>query len=93
MNQRHVHLPAPAMTLANIVLHDGVPAGEAVLLAKTLEDALRGVPLLAMLVLSIPPQSLVDESAEAVELRTAHRHRASVPKRNGEREHLPHALA
>ena len=46
--KRHVHLPAPAMMLANMVLHDRVPAGEPVLVAKTLEDALRGVPLLAV---------------------------------------------
>ena len=54
MNQRHVHLPAPAMMLAHVVLHDGVPTGEVVLVAKTLEDALRGVPLLAMVLLAIP---------------------------------------
>ena len=93
MNQRHVHLPAPAMMFAHVVLHDRVPTGEAVLVAKTLEDALRGVPLLAMLVLAIPPQPLVDESGEPIELRTARRRRASVPRRIGEREHLPHALA
>ena len=48
------------------------------LVAKTIEDALRGVPLLAMLVLAIPPQPLVDESGKSVELRTAHRRRAPV---------------
>ena len=93
MNQRHVHLPTPAMILANMVLHDRVPAGEAVLVAKTLEDALRGVPLLAMVLLAIPPQPLVDESGKSIELRTAHRRCASVPRRDGELEHLPHALA
>ena len=73
MNQRHVHLPAPAMMLAHVVLHDGVPTGEVVLVAKTLEDPLRGVPLLAMLVLAIPPQPLVDESGKpsASQLRRA----------------------
>ena len=73
MNQRHVHLPTPAMMLANMVLHDRVPAGEAVLVAKTLEDALRGVPLLAMVLLAIPPQPLVDESgnSSASQLRRA----------------------
>ena len=54
MNQRHVHLPAPAMMLAHVVLHDRVPAGEAVLVAKTLENALRRVLLLAMVVVAIP---------------------------------------
>ena len=61
------------MMLANMVLHDRVPAGEAVLVAKTLEDALRGVPLLAMVLLAIPPQPLVDESgnSSASQLRRA----------------------
>ena len=93
MNQRHVHLPAPAMMLANVVLHDRVPAGEAVLVAKTLENALRRVLLLAMVVVAVPAQPLVDESGESIELGTAHRGRAPVPRRNAELEHLPHALA
>ena len=78
MNQRHVHLPTPTMMLANMVLHDRVPAGEPVLVAKTIEDALRGVPLLAMVVLAIPPQPLVDESGKSVELRTAERRTRSI---------------
>ena len=36
------------------IIGASIPAGEAVLVAKTLEDALRGVLLLAMLVLAIP---------------------------------------
>ena len=46
MRQRHEHLPAMAAMLTNVVLHDRVPTGESVLVTKTLEDALRGVPLL-----------------------------------------------
>ena len=79
--------------LAHVVLHDRVPAGEAVLVAKTLENALRSVLLLAMVVVAIPAQPLVDESGESIELRTTHRGRAPVPRRNGELQHLPHALA
>ena len=48
MRQRHEHLPAMAAMLTNVVLHDRVPTGESVLVTKTLEDALRGVPLLPM---------------------------------------------
>ena len=76
-----VHLPAPATMLSDVVLHDRVPAGEAVLVSKTLEDALRCVPLFAMLVLAIAPQPLVDESGESIKLRTAHRD--SVPEAKG----------
>ena len=93
MNQRHVHLPAPAMMLPDVVLHDRAPAGEAMLVAKTIEDALRRVPLLAMVVVAVLAQPLVDESGEPIELRTTHRRRASVPRRNGELQHLPHARA
>ena len=92
MNQRHVHLPTPAMILANMVLHDRVPAGEAVLVAKTLEDALRVCRCLRWSSLR-SPAPLVDESGKSIELRTAHRRCASVPRRDGELEHLPHALA
>ena len=46
MRQRHEHLPAMAAMLTNVVLQDRVPTGESVLVTKTLEDALRGVPLL-----------------------------------------------
>ena len=80
MNQRHVHLPAPTMMLAHVVLHDRVPAGEAVLVAETLENALHRVPLLAMVVVAIPAQPLVEESGESIGLRTAHRRGAvSIP--------------
>ena len=82
VNQRHVHLPAPAMMLAHVVLHDRVPAGKAVLVAKTIEDAARRVPLLAMVVVAVPAQPLVDESGEPIELRTAHRRGAPVSRRH-----------
>lgn len=93
MNQWHVHLPATAMMLAHVVLHDRVPAGEALLVAKPIEDELRRVPLLAMVVVAISAQPLVDESGESFELRTAHQRGAPVSRRNGELDHLPHALA
>jgi len=46
MGQRHEHLPGLAAVLADVVLDDGVPAIEAVLVPETLEDALGGMTLL-----------------------------------------------
>ena len=46
MGQRHEHLPGLAAVLADVVLDDGVPAIEAVLVPETLKDALGGMPLL-----------------------------------------------
>ena len=71
----------------------GAPAREAVLVAKTPENTLRRVLLRAMVVVAIPAQPLVDDSGEFIELRPAHRRGASVSRRNGALEHLPHALA
>ena len=45
--------------------------------------ALRGVPLLRWLVAAICPQPLLDEPGERVELRSTHRRRAPVARRNG----------
>ena len=53
-----------------------------VLVAKTIEDAARRVPLLAMVVVAVPAQPLVDESGEPIELRTAHRRGAPVSRRH-----------
>ena len=55
MRQRHEPLPATAAMLTNVVLHDRAPAGESVLVTKTLEDALRRVPLLRIAAASAPP--------------------------------------
>ena len=46
MRQRHEHLPRLAAMLPHIVLDDGVPAVEPVLVPEPLEDALRRVALL-----------------------------------------------
>ena len=46
MHQRHEHLSRADTPLPDVVLHYGVAAGEAVLVAQTLEDPLRRVPLL-----------------------------------------------
>ena len=62
MRQRHEHLPAMAAMLTNVVLHDRVPTGESVLVTKTLEDALRGVPLLPIAVAAIVLKPLLDSA-------------------------------
>ena len=46
VGQRHEHLPCLAAVLPDVVLDDGVPAIEAVLVPETLEDPLRRVTLL-----------------------------------------------
>ena len=46
VGQRHEHLPCPEAVLPDVVLDDGVPAVEAILIPETLEDALGGMPLL-----------------------------------------------
>ena len=68
MVQRHEHLPAAPPMLADVVLHDGVAAGEPVLVPQPLEHPLRGVALLGALA-EIVPQPLVDDLGEPVQLR------------------------
>ena len=80
MLKRHVRLAASSTMLVHVVLHGRVPAGEAVLVSKTLENALRRVPLLATVILAITPPPLVDETGEPVELRAPHRNCAPAPR-------------
>jgi hypothetical protein len=90
--QGHEHLPAAPPMLPDVVLHDGVAAGEAVLVAQPLEHPLRGVALLGALD-EIVSQPLVDDLGEPVQLRPPHGRRPLIPGRNRKAEHLPHALA
>ena len=55
--QRHEYLAMPQPPRQHIVLYDGDPAGVAVLVAKPLEDPLRGMPLLLRPALHPPPGS------------------------------------
>ena len=48
MGEWHEHLTRPKPLLTDIVLHDGVAAGEPVLVPETVEDPLRRVPLLVV---------------------------------------------
>ena len=90
--QRHEHLPPAPPMLADVVLHDGVAAGEPVLVAQPLEHPLRGVALLGALA-EIVPQPLVDDLGEPVQLRPPDRRGPPIPRRNREAQHLLHALA
>ena len=92
MDQRHEHLPTPAVVLAHIVLHDRVAAAEPVLGAKPVENALGRVALLAQL-LQILLQPLVDDLGEPVQLRTPNRCRSPIARRHRKAQHLLHALA
>src|SRR5438270_4007563 len=87
MPQRHEDLELPQSARQHVVLNNGDPAGIAVLVAKPLEDPLRGVPLLPRPAL-ILRQDTVDDPGERVELRTRRWSPPPVPRRNRERQHL-----
>ena len=92
MVQRHEHLPSPATMLAHIIFHNRVAAAEPVLGPKTVENALRRVPLLGQL-LQILLQPPVDDPAEPVQLRAPNRRRPPIARRYRKLQHLLHALA
>jgi len=81
MGQRHEHLPGLAAVLADVVLDDGVPAIEAVLVPEALEDALGGVPLLlgdAVIIL----QDAVDDAGERLQFGLPRWSLSSVARRH-----------
>ena len=90
--QRHEHLPAAPPMLADVVLHDGVAADKAVLVAQPLVHPLRGVALLGALA-EILPQPLLDDLGEPVQLRPPDLGASPIPRRNREAQHLPYAVA
>ena len=78
----------------HIVLHDGVTAAEPVLVAKTLEDPVRRVTLLARhLRIRVRLQDRVDDAGEPVQLRPPHRLRPPVARRRRIAQHLLHRPA
>ena len=89
MPQRHKHLALPLTLRQHVILHDRQPADVAVLVAQTLEDPLRRVPLLrrAALILFQDP---IDDPHERIQLRTRRRPAAPVSRRHRERQHLRH---
>ena len=92
MDERHEHLARPKPPLTDIVLHDGVAAGEPVLVPETLEDALRRVPLLVVAG-PIVFQNPIDDPRERTQLRPPWRLAAAIPRRHRERQHLAYRLA
>src|SRR5215213_2586235 len=87
--QRHEHLAMPQPPRQHIVLYDGDPAGVAVLVAKPLEDPLRGMPLL-LRSRFIRRQDRLNDPGERVELRTRRRPAPPIPGRHRKRQHLRH---
>ena len=78
----------------HIVLHDGVTAAEPVLVAKTLEDPVRRVPLLARhLRIRVRLQDRVDDAGEPVQLGPPNRLPPPIPRRRRIAQHLLHRPA
>lgn len=90
--KRHEHLPAAPLVLAHVRLHDGVAAGEPVLLPQPVENPLRGVALLSRAV-QVLAQPSVDDLGEPVELRPLDRRRPAIAGRHGVHDHLVDAVA
>ena len=89
--QRHKSLARRLPPGPDIVLHDGIAAGEPVLVAKPLEDPVRRVPLLARHVrIRVRLQDRVDDAGEPVQLRPPHRLRPAVARRRRVAQHLLH---
>ena len=91
MHQGHEHLPPPQPPLPDVVLHDRLAAGEAVLGPQPLEDAPRRVPLLAR-PLPVLLQDPVDDAGEPIELGPRRRLAAPVARRHRKAQHLRHRL-
>jgi hypothetical protein len=90
--QRHEHLAAAPLMLAQVRLHDGVAAGEPVLVPQAVENPLGRVPLLARTV-QVLAQPRVDDLGEPVQLRPLHRRRPPVARRHRVDDHLVDAVA
>ena len=90
--QRHEHLAAAPLMLTHVGLHDGVAAGEPVLIAQTVEDPLRRVTLLARAI-GVLAQPRIDDLGEPVELRPLHRRGPPVAGRHRMHDHLVDAVA
>ena len=92
VHQRHEHLPDRRAPLANVVLHGGVAAGEAVLGAEPVVDPLGRVPLLdrrrAVLL-----QDPVDHRGERPQPGACRWTPPSVARRHREGQHLADRVA
>jgi hypothetical protein len=92
MCQRHEHLAAAPFALPHVILHDGVAAGEPVLIAQPFEHPPRRVALLAMDP-AITLQPAVDDPGVSIQLRPLHGGRSPISRRNRKRHHLADAVA
>ena len=92
--QRHKSLARRLPPGPDIVLHDGIAAGEPVLVAKALEDPVRRVTLLARHVrIRVRLQDRVDDAGEPVQLGQPDRLRPPVARRRRIAQHLLHRPA
>ena len=73
MRERNEHLALTEFAQLNVILHDGVVAGVAVLAAEPFEDALGGVALLLGLSLVLF-RDLIDGADPGVQFRAARLH-------------------
>ena len=85
--QRNEHLAMSQPSRQHVVLNDGDPARVAVLVAKPVEDPLRGMPLLSRPTF-IRRQDPVDDPSIRIQLRTRRRSAPPVPGGHRKRQHL-----
>ena len=91
MRQRHEHLLSAPLALPDVVLDDCVAAGEPMLITKPIEDALGGVPLLAMhRLVAIEPR--IDDLGKPIQLRPLDRCRSPIARRHREGQGLLHRI-
>ena len=85
--QRNKNLAPPQPPSQHVVLNDGDPSGVAVLVAKTFENPLRGMPLLPRTTL-ILHQDTVDDPGERIQLWARRPPASPIPRRHRKRQHL-----
>src|SRR5258708_20629237 len=78
--------------MAQVIVDDGVAAGEPVLVSKPIKNPLGRVALLAVLA-NVVAQPLVDDLGKLVQLGPLDRRRPPIPRRYRKAQHLLHALA
>ncbi len=92
MRQRHEYLAVATAPFANVILDDGLPTREAMLVAKTLKYPLRCVALLAV-DRPVFLQDTIDDVREEVQLWALRRLPAPIAWRDRMRQNLGHRLA
>ena len=91
VRQWHEHLPQTTAPFANVILYDRLLAREAMFVAKTLEDPLRRVMLLAVN-RSVLFQNTVDDIREGGQLRALRWLASPISRWLRMPQHLPHRL-